>query len=489
MKLDDTNEGLSDAAQGIQRKPLPPNPKLELGDRPEPPPKVYPHFQLVSQESRNTSNARRKPVGGDNKQPTPLLEAPPSLPARKLLGPRPLHSRQISVDAAALEVNTRKENMTLRRWSEQPSGSNKAPGLPPRPGLTHQVTSFNASAKDISASGEIGISPRCVGGLARDPSLSITLIRRDPTSGGQWNVGKISTVFNGIRSGNALGPHNLSPRARKGGFLIEITAPGYVQFIEPDKVLPLSMTNAPSNPKASIPTAYFQRHLLTKTSRPVSENLSFNSNSLKPKLDNHRYSAESIISSEAQRQPCLTSPEPGPINTKAYTFLSPWNGICEFTTGIAGRSLKCKHTLPSAATSPRKGSAPAVTVSELRLNLPSSKMFGPTSPKRPPLSAASCSSRDSSFLNDNGISRSLESVNFDDQDNAQDEESANQIVKLADGYEDHVDGLGREHAGGGLRGKQAKLGKLIIEDEGLKMLDLLVAANMGIWWGVYGRAE
>ncbi|KAI9850435.1 MAG: hypothetical protein M1830_007018, partial [Pleopsidium flavum] len=47
--------------------------------------------------------------------------------------------------------------------------------------------------------------------------------------------------------------------------------------------------------------------------------------------------------------------------------------------------------------------------------------------------------------------------------------------------------LGQEHAGGGFGGKQAKLGKLIVEDEGLKMLDLLVAANMAMWWQVYER--
>ncbi|OAX78015.1 hypothetical protein ACJ72_07680, partial [Emergomyces africanus] len=45
--------------------------------------------------------------------------------------------------------------------------------------------------------------------------------------------------------------------------------------------------------------------------------------------------------------------------------------------------------------------------------------------------------------------------------------------------------LGRERAGGGTFGKSAKLGKLIVEDEGLKMLDLVVAACMGVWWGVY----
>jgi len=47
--------------------------------------------------------------------------------------------------------------------------------------------------------------------------------------------------------------------------------------------------------------------------------------------------------------------------------------------------------------------------------------------------------------------------------------------------------LGQELAGGGFGGKQAKLGKLIIEPEGLKMMDLVVAANLGLWWKAYNR--
>jgi len=47
--------------------------------------------------------------------------------------------------------------------------------------------------------------------------------------------------------------------------------------------------------------------------------------------------------------------------------------------------------------------------------------------------------------------------------------------------------LGRELAGGGISGKRAKLGKLIIENEGLEMMDLIVAANMSLWWRIYAR--
>jgi hypothetical protein len=48
--------------------------------------------------------------------------------------------------------------------------------------------------------------------------------------------------------------------------------------------------------------------------------------------------------------------------------------------------------------------------------------------------------------------------------------------------------LGQELAGGGFGGKQAKLGKIILEDEGLKMMDLLVAANLALWWRAYEKA-
>jgi hypothetical protein len=47
--------------------------------------------------------------------------------------------------------------------------------------------------------------------------------------------------------------------------------------------------------------------------------------------------------------------------------------------------------------------------------------------------------------------------------------------------------LGQERAGGGFAGKQAKLGKLVVQDDGIKMLDLLVAANLGLWFRAYER--
>ena len=42
--------------------------------------------------------------------------------------------------------------------------------------------------------------------------------------------------------------------------------------------------------------------------------------------------------------------------------------------------------------------------------------------------------------------------------------------------------LGQEALGGGFRGQQAKLGKLLVFADGNRMLDLVVAANIAMFW-------
>lgn len=49
--------------------------------------------------------------------------------------------------------------------------------------------------------------------------------------------------------------------------------------------------------------------------------------------------------------------------------------------------------------------------------------------------------------------------------------------------------LGHERANGGNRRKRAKMGKFIIWDEGLNMLDLVVAANVSVWWNVWEKSS
>ncbi|TKA73115.1 hypothetical protein B0A49_03411 [Cryomyces minteri] len=119
----------------------------------------------------------------------------------------------------------------------------------------------------------------------------------------------------------------------------------------------------------------------------------------------------------------------------------------------------------------------STAVSELRFNLPGSNLlsFPPT-----PIDDGSSSKRSSFFARPRVRENLSSSSTF----------SASLATPVGVINDDKLDlSLGKEHARGGFGGKQAKLGKLIIEDEGLKMLDLLVAANMSLWWRAYERTE
>ncbi|TPX12553.1 uncharacterized protein E0L32_000730 [Thyridium curvatum] len=229
----------------------------------------------------------------------------------------------------------------------------------------------------------------------------------------------------------------------------------------------------------------------------------------------------------------ITRPGPG-LKPKGYFFASPWDGRCEFRTGNGGRSLKCRHvmgsasggagggggggmnplvfaqglrdgqSLSAAATGGRArgGSLSsvitgAVAVSELRFNLPSAEIFKTRKDPREPLSRfekflkldQTAGGRRMMTAGGGGAGAHGRSSSEDDGWGAG--ESFSEEVVEDDGAGGGIGGigdLGREKAGGGNRGKRAKLGKLIVYDEGLKMLDLVVAANMGIWWGAWERS-
>lgn len=117
-------------------------------------------------------------------------------------------------------------------------------------------------------------------------------------------------------------------------------------------------------------------------------------------------------------------------------------------------------------------------VSELRFNLPVT--ITPSAPSTP--AADQPPSRKPYFFSRTHTRKEV-STGSDVNESAYD-------TRDADDRGDKLDlSLGQEDAGGGFGGKQAKLGKLVIQDEGLKMLDLLVAANMSLWWRAYQRAE
>lgn len=209
-------------------------------------------------------------------------------------------------------------------------------------------------------------------------------------------------------------------------------------------------------------------------------------------------------------QPIIQSPGPG-LRPKGYTFTSPWGGSCDFRTSSSGRSLKCRHTrnttsqgfnplvvaqaLRDAATSSnndgerKRGRSRGVSASladvnndkvdvcELRFSLPSTDFFS-SKEDRERAAKEVVEGLGRMLVRSPGKNRQSLDVprrNYDDED-----EDGEPVFDFS--------GLGRERAGGGNKGNRAKLGKLLIHDEGLKMLDLVVAANMGIWWQAWERS-
>ncbi|KAJ5374777.1 hypothetical protein N7517_006783 [Penicillium concentricum] len=386
----------------------------------------------------------------------------------------------------------------------------------------------------------------------------ITLIRRDPTSGTQWNVATIST-----------------PRMDRNAVDIEISTPGYNRFAGSNEMPSLSSlaANLPLGigrlPNSAIPQSL-------PTDKPKEQPTG-------PRKF-HRQLCVSKPYDDSVATDCSNGHTPdGPSSSSKlksgyYVFTSPWNGTCTFTNSVNGRSLKCKHMIPTpGGFVPPNGEAeapPAVTVAELRFNTPfqaanlhshahhaahkphpnhlspftqsqiqsfprpsdnsNENNLGPDGePLRPSSSSNSYTSAKrnslSNLLNPNTYARprahtgpgappplpasppadprqsfhpstllrrtSLRAQRFARQSQLHPAAQSRSHRSTSnssggdvdyDSDEDRLDlSLAREPAGGGLRGKSAKLGKLVIEDEGIKMLDLVVAACMAVWWRGY----
>ena len=493
----------------VRRKPLPPSPMLGSDDRLEYSPEVSAYLRNRSNGSTGSPQAERKPLNHDNVAEHRRKDASPQLPDRKLLGPRPMNQRFLSLDNSPLQNVPEKQNIDLRRWSEQPAGT--PPNLPPRPfsGGGHSVPiapprPLGASLEDApvsngghsrflhrkpvahSASHDSNRQMKDGSNAQEIKNNSLSLIRRYNNE--QWNVGKISSK--GTKT--AVGGHGESSHE----ISIHIMTQGYLRFIDPINPFAKHAVTIIENPDDSCENdtpitaaeeqLCFHRHLLVpghtmrqnQRHSPESTDSTFIYQETRPSFDLPRHSHQSSDSTESHRSFTNDLPELTSGSKKAYMLRSPW-GVCEFTTGVAGRSFKCKHSYRSS--SPRSGRGMhSAQVSELRFNLPSSKTLGSMGSKGPVHGAPREAKHSSLFLHQPGRwSSSFSGV--------KDMHGTGYFAPKVE-LEERLDlSLGQEHAGGGFGGKQAKLGKLIIEKEGLQMLDLIVAANMALWWRVYER--
>ncbi|KAH8791546.1 hypothetical protein BGZ57DRAFT_751956 [Hyaloscypha finlandica] len=454
---------------------------------------------------------------------------------------------------------------------EQKTAASREKPLPRKPlpesarsslDLNHQMTSVSlspqgnqeVSKKNPTASSRLFEETASIRNRATtDEAFSITLIRRDPSSGTQWNVGNVS----GHPAPNETNHGGVSPKkkSKKSYFdiSVHISTPGYGAFR-----VPVSTGHAANSTTDPAISSLDKSHMGHPQS-PVSPNWSFDrqvrmegssfwsrpSNQHRTRSDlSGKYTTTHRRSSSGSSggDPTDTSLhsynsglDPADSNPKGYMFVSPWGGRCKFATGSGGRSLTLKHTLlapvsTSNTTDVTSSQQISAHVSELRFNLPSTVLFSSSTIK----SASKRSSFDSRTLTTSKFSNLRKKLSpnkpqpplptrphptsyaamypsdeeegpplpprsFHVTDSSEEGASPPLPTRLHHfpyemnaTHEEEIDddphldlSIGQEKAGGGNRGKRAKLGKLVIHHEGFKMLDLVVAANIGVWWSVW----
>ncbi|EHY58303.1 hypothetical protein HRR83_004837 [Exophiala dermatitidis] len=438
----------------IQRKPLPPTPYVNhpASQRPPTPPKSYPHYQpalsgtqtstqadryaarrthlrLKTSEATSHSGITRKPVSARLMR-SPAQPSPGTTPEEGGNALTPAGDAQMKFKLARKPVQS----------------TSPADAYEP-----NRASADNASLRASPVGQSRGSDPGFTSAEAGRSSrlLRITLIRRDPTSGSQWNVGSI--IYPGPEpQGNPLRE-----------FEIELTSPGYVKFAQ---------LEGDSGHLLKRRVAYML--IANNEGSPLTRQRSNSSD-----FFHHTHSS-------SNKKP-----------RHAFSFVSPWQGVCAFSNGVDGKSIRCRHTLP-----PANPSVPtmAVDVAELRFNLPWSFMRLKDPHKQENNNSESIHPpRSSMASNREQWRRSLQTLTHKARMQLSHVESSDHTPRLTHSRKDSSQSdqsveedrlnldLGRERAGGGFKGKSAKLGKLIIGDEGLKMCDLVVAASMGVWWQHY----
>lgn len=321
------------------------------------------------------------------------------------------------------------------------------------------------------------------------PPFTLSLIRRDPGTGDQWNVGKISSYETSPMAAQA--PMYLSASASEQHLPqhppidIQIETAGYARFRGVTQTAlppPPSLIDFMPEPRSGGRT--FSRQVSMSYSKSFGSTVRSTFQKLEQKArkkaqGHNRNESEASVASHSSGEHMAGSPttaRPDKMKPRGYTFASPWNGKCVFRTGKDGRSLVCDHVLHEGEvggynplvpdSSAAKGTS--TVVSELRFNLPGSDLF--------PSSEVPKGDSDRKLGHFSKLVKPMIDRGYGDEDDEDDFVSPFDV------------NVGGERAGGGNRGKRAKLGKLIIYHDGRKMLDLLVAANMGLWWGTWEKS-
>jgi hypothetical protein len=211
---------------------------------------------------------------------------------------------------------------------------------------------------------------------------SLTLIRRDPSSGAQWNVARIDDPsMVEVCSSNAS--ESGAKRQIGAPMWIDVTNPGYSKFLHTDDTgkpaIPTPSSNRSSRsyqtgtvseyqtsvpyPESSITgnLNIFRRRLWMEGTQYTSGGFGHRKNGSYD-FNTGRPGSRGSYDARADRSSLDTRPAPSPsfltrddqtystiqvsdrqTSFRGYVFTSPWNGRCEFVTGAGGGSLKVRY--------------------------------------------------------------------------------------------------------------------------------------------------
>ncbi|RSM10803.1 hypothetical protein CEP52_003350 [Fusarium oligoseptatum] len=427
------------------------------------------HRSSSDDSSSSMRNIPRKPLPGSARPLTPPTRDHLPVPAFGSEYQDPGRRRGLSVNSSLDAVQPKPVWPGNKHSLDEPR-----PDLPPRPTPANQVpgrATLNRSP-----------SPRIT---YEGKPFTLALIRRDPSTGNQWNVAHVSSIQpdgpqpdqdDGNPLFGSVPPVAQSPSNGNAPINVQIETLGYGKF----RGMPARRSfDAGPGADSNQPRdggVVLQRQVAMGYTKSWASNWreKLNQEGRGHGRSGSVGSMDSVGETQSPTEPQI-SMQPGPgLRPRGHIFTSPWNGRCEFRTAPSGRSLKCYHILyddqqtfnPLTNQGFGQPQASSMLVSELRFNLPTAELF--KSPEGREEVKSQIQGHFNKLLKRDGRS----DVSYDD-----------------DGMVSPFDlNLGKEKAGGGNRGKRAKLGKLIIHPDGLKMLDLVVAANMGLWWQAWERS-
>lgn len=380
-------------AEAIHRKPLPISPFVD--------PSLRQHVQYLSEEYRPFSShvsfsGEQNQVGrhtdGFEHLPRRSLDGSISI-SRKPVGHIPTNSRWNTPDSGIVERKPVRGHATDENTRQRPrtgltlenDRSNLALRRPLQRlvddvGTTSSMDSLHYHAANVTPVQSVAapqLPPRRSYSNSEceiEQDFQVVIIRRDPTSGSQWNVGSLSRGKSGAST-------------ESDSVRVEITTPGYQKFAKKreSRASTLqgygqhglgSMNNG--SPK-HLSTTTETRNLTLEAMAPPSTNfepmpfardivLNRPTKSQRPKSSHHHHHHHRSNSSDTFPTSSSNMTEPiSPNPPRQLTFTSPWQGTCTFATGMNGRSLKCRHKLPTRTSDQNDSS---VLIADLRFNLP-----------------------------------------------------------------------------------------------------------------------